>query len=140
MTSTLINSSPLYRLFLGFLTPIFGLFDDYWYYIYHQNTFKELEILPNFLVFMYIVNGQRILPDYLSIPADITIEPFADSSQSYNNYTNQRILLIDENVTYLEQNLEPLIIKQDIFLLIAFALLAVLLRILKKCTKKLNAL
>lgn len=131
-TTTLINSSPLYRLFLGFLTPLFGLFDDYWFYIYHQNGFKGLEILPNILVFMYIVNGQRILPDYLSMPEDLTIEAFSQS-QCYENYTSERILLIDENMTYLEQNFEPLLFEQYLFQFIVFVLIAVLVKVLKKC-------
>ena len=131
-TTTLINSSPLYRLFLGFLTPLFGLFDDYWFYIYHQNNFKGLEILPNILVFMYIVNGQRILPDYLSMPEDLTLEAFSQS-QYYENYTSERILLIDENMTYLEQNFEPLLFEQYLFQLIVFVLIAILVKALKKC-------
>lgn len=134
-TTTFINSSPLYRLFLGFLTPVFGLFDDYWFYIYHQNSFKGLEILPNILVFMYIVNGQRILPDYLSMPEDLTIEAFSQS-QYYENYTSERILLIDENMTYLEQNFEPLIFEQYLFQLIVFVLIAFLVKVLKKCAQK----
>ena len=134
-TTTLLNSSPLYRLFLGFLTPVFGLFDDYWFYIYHQNSFKGLEILPNILVFMYIVNGQRILPDYLSMPEDLTISAFAES-HNYENYTNERILLIDENMTYLEQNLEPLILEQYLFQIIVFAFMALVVKVLKKYSKK----
>ena len=134
-TTTLLNSSPLYRLFLGFLTPVFGLFDDYWFYIYHQNSFKGLEILPNILVFMYIVNGQRILPDYLSMPEDLTISAFSES-QNYENYTNERILLIDENMTYLEQNLEPLILEQYLFDIFILVLIALLVKMLKKCAEK----
>ena len=65
-------------------------FDDYWYYIYHQDLYPQLDYMPAFLVFMYSVNGERILPDYLKFDSPLKISPFVKSN--YTLYTKPQIL------------------------------------------------
>lgn len=40
-----------------FLFPLFSFFDDYWYYIYHSNSYRNLDVFRDGLVFMYIANS-----------------------------------------------------------------------------------
>jgi hypothetical protein len=51
------------RNLLKLLVPFFAFFDDYWYYIYHDNQFYQLQIIPCFLALMYKINSERIVPD-----------------------------------------------------------------------------
>jgi hypothetical protein len=58
---------------LGFLSPFFGLLDDYWFYIYHNNQWNDFVFFPDILVMMYVANQQRIIPDYLRFTDSMTI-------------------------------------------------------------------
>lgn len=129
-----MNSSPLYRILFGFLTPFFGFFDDYWYYIYHRNNWDHFVFFPDILVFIYLVNRERILPDYLRISESLTIPAFKNSSY-FENYTDKRILQIDEQMTYAEQNLEEIILQQFPFLILALLCIK-FITILIKCSLK----
>jgi hypothetical protein len=128
----MINSSPLYRLIFTFLTPVFGLFDDYWFYVYHDNPYQSLKVMPGILVFLYMVNKERILPDYLRFSDHLSLTVFKHSDY-YGNYTNHRILTVDEEITYLEQNIEELVLQQFSLLLIFFLFLKFIVCLLKKC-------
>jgi hypothetical protein len=51
---------------LFFLSPLFMLFDDYWYYVYHDNNLTNLVIIPTFLNFMYEANQDRLFPNFIN--------------------------------------------------------------------------
>jgi len=37
-----MNSVPFCRTLLKFMSPMFGFFDDYWFYIYHDRSYENL--------------------------------------------------------------------------------------------------
>ncbi len=52
-----INSLPNVRVFFGFLFPLFSIFDDYWYYSYHNRDYKNLFITATFFQMIQDVNN-----------------------------------------------------------------------------------
>jgi len=92
-----LNSVPMVRSLLKFLVPFFAFFDDYWYYIYHDNEFYQLETIPAFLVIMYKVNSERVMPDIFDsekIQNSYDIRPYFKSS--FRNFTNIQIEKIND--------------------------------------------
>jgi hypothetical protein len=130
--STKLNSSPFLRMMLGFLSPLFGLFDDYWFYIYHNNTWQNFTIFPDLLVLMYVVNEERIISDFFSFSDSITIDYFRHSNY-FENYTNDRIMQIDQKIIYTALTFEAIIFRQFPFLIVGFILIKLFVLIIRKC-------
>ena len=137
--STKMNSSPLFRMLLGFMSPVFGLFDDYWFYIYHQNTWDNFFIFPDLLVIMYTVNQERILPDYLRFADRITIDQFCQSKY-FENYTHERIMKIDDQMVYIAENFQEIILRQFPFIVVGLILIKLITVLIRKtCLKNLGS-
>lgn len=88
-----LNSSPIVRTLIPFLSPLFIFFDDYWYYIYHNDLYTNLVTMQDFLVFMYVVNSERIVPDFLRF--DNYIQPKSYGTSNFTQYTNKQIIVVD---------------------------------------------
>ncbi len=95
-----INSLPNVRVFFGFLFPLFSIFDDYWYYSYHNRDYKSLFITATFFQMIQDVNNQKMIPSFIdtNFTNQVTIDSYVVSD--YSNYTNSQILLIDGGQTY----------------------------------------
>jgi hypothetical protein len=59
-----VASTPALRNILPFLAPVMNFFDDYWYYIYHDNNMTHLSAMPSFLNLMYQINKERFSPQF----------------------------------------------------------------------------
>ena len=57
-------TTPALRNNLPFVAPLMDFFDDYWYYIYHDNNMDNLSAMPNFLNIMYQINNARFTPQF----------------------------------------------------------------------------
>jgi hypothetical protein len=112
--SNSVNSVPGLRNYMPVLMPLFSFFDDYWYYIYHEDTYKQLLITPGFIGTMYLMNQQRTNLSYLNFPVFINLNTKITSN--YSQYTNIQVSQVDQQQTYLIQNIQGLIFQQYVLL------------------------
>jgi hypothetical protein len=83
------------------------------------------------LVFMYTINQERILPDFLNFGTPFNFSLFIHSN--YTNYTHTQIYSVDNHQTYFAENVQSMIFQQYLLTLLGVTFVKILIFILGCC-------